>query len=143
MKQCKLKTDIIEEIVRRIVSIAQPEKIILFGSYAYGTPDADSDIDLLVIKPGIKSKINEIEEIRDHFNGRTFPSSIKVAERLLTTPTHQLLKKKDREKICKLFNVGYAMSVTKLLVTHAYIRLCLRLCYNTTTGYRVMKKEIL
>lgn len=27
-----------------------PEKIILFGSYAYGTPTADSDIDLLVIK---------------------------------------------------------------------------------------------
>ena len=59
MKEYKLKTDIIEEIVRRIVSIAQPEKIILFGSYAYGNPDADSDIDLLVIKPGIKSKTEE------------------------------------------------------------------------------------
>ena len=51
--------------------------------------------------------INEIEEIQDHFNGRTFPSASKVAERLLTIPTHQLLKKKDRGKICKLFNVGY------------------------------------
>jgi dTDP-4-amino-4,6-dideoxygalactose transaminase len=51
--------------------------------------------------------INEIEEIQDQFNGRTFPSASKVAGRLLTIPTHQLLKKKDREKICKLFNLGY------------------------------------
>src|SRR2546428_3634566 len=29
----------------------QPDKIILFGSYAYGTPHADSDVDLLVIMP--------------------------------------------------------------------------------------------
>ncbi len=29
---------------------ASPEKIILFGSYAYGTPNNDSDIDILVIK---------------------------------------------------------------------------------------------
>ena len=29
----------------------QPEKIILFGSWAYGTPDTDSDIDLLVVMP--------------------------------------------------------------------------------------------
>ncbi len=27
-----------------------PQKIILFGSYAYGTPQPDSDIDLLIIK---------------------------------------------------------------------------------------------
>jgi predicted nucleotidyltransferase len=37
------------EIVRRIVTTLQPEKIILFGSYAYGTPSGDSDVDLLVI----------------------------------------------------------------------------------------------
>lgn len=40
----------IEEIVRRLVRDYQPEKIILYGSYAYGNPDEDSDIDLLIIK---------------------------------------------------------------------------------------------
>ncbi|MFN3730527.1 MAG: nucleotidyltransferase domain-containing protein [Fimbriimonadaceae bacterium] len=35
----------IEKIVREI----NPEKIVLFGSYAYGTPTPDSDVDLLVI----------------------------------------------------------------------------------------------
>jgi predicted nucleotidyltransferase len=37
------------EIVRRIISDFHPEKIILFGSYAYGHPTPDSDIDLMVV----------------------------------------------------------------------------------------------
>lgn len=37
-------------IVEKIKREYQPEKIILFGSYAYGMPDRDSDIDLLIIK---------------------------------------------------------------------------------------------
>ena len=41
----------IEEMTTRIVQEFQPELIILFGSYAYGTPTADSDADLLVILP--------------------------------------------------------------------------------------------
>lgn len=41
---------LIDEIVGKIVSEYRPEKIILFGSYAYGAPDRDSDIDLLIIK---------------------------------------------------------------------------------------------
>ena len=41
---------IIFEIVEKIKKEYQPEKIILFGSYAYGTPYRDSDIDLFIIK---------------------------------------------------------------------------------------------
>ena len=41
----------IEEMTARIVQEFKPERIILFGSYAYGTPTADSDVDLLVILP--------------------------------------------------------------------------------------------
>jgi uncharacterized protein len=41
---------VVQEIVRRLVAEYAPEKIILFGSYAYGEPHADSDIDLLVVK---------------------------------------------------------------------------------------------
>lgn len=36
-----------DEIARRF----KPEKIILFGSYAYGNPTEDSDVDLLVVMP--------------------------------------------------------------------------------------------
>ncbi len=40
----------LNEIVRRLVADYQPEKIILFGSYAYGEPHGDSDLDMLIIK---------------------------------------------------------------------------------------------
>ncbi len=40
---------LIEELVRRIVEAVHPEKIILFGSYAYGKPNEESDIDILVV----------------------------------------------------------------------------------------------
>ena len=40
----------ISEIASRIATKFNPEKIILFGSYASGTPKEDSDIDLLIIQ---------------------------------------------------------------------------------------------
>ncbi|MBI2370374.1 MAG: nucleotidyltransferase domain-containing protein [Deltaproteobacteria bacterium] len=42
--------EIIEEIVRKLVEGYRPQKVILFGSHAYGTARPDSDIDLLIIK---------------------------------------------------------------------------------------------
>lgn len=41
----------IHELTARIVRAYHPERVLLFGSYAYGTPSADSDVDLLVILP--------------------------------------------------------------------------------------------
>jgi predicted nucleotidyltransferase len=41
----------IRRFARQIGERFRPEKIILFGSYAYGTPHAESDVDLLVIMP--------------------------------------------------------------------------------------------
>lgn len=42
----------LDDIVRRIVEVAQPEKIILFGSAARGDMNRHSDVDLLVVKDG-------------------------------------------------------------------------------------------
>jgi uncharacterized protein len=39
----------IDFLVRQIAEQFHPERIILFGSYAYGTPDPESDVDLLVV----------------------------------------------------------------------------------------------
>ncbi len=41
----------IKKLVERIAAKFHPEKIILFGSYAYGEPDEWSDVDLLVVMP--------------------------------------------------------------------------------------------
>jgi predicted nucleotidyltransferase len=46
---------LLREIVQVLVTEYQPESIILFGSYAYGEPDAASDIDLLILKKTDKS----------------------------------------------------------------------------------------
>jgi predicted nucleotidyltransferase len=42
---------VIRAFARQVVKHFQPDKIILFGSRAYGTPHADSDVDILVIQP--------------------------------------------------------------------------------------------
>ncbi len=42
------KQELLGEIVRRLKTLA-PEKIILFGSYAWGNPENDSDIDIYVV----------------------------------------------------------------------------------------------
>ena len=41
----------IKQFCEQIVREFKPEKIILFGSYAYGTPTEDSDVDLMVVMP--------------------------------------------------------------------------------------------
>src|SRR3972149_6865689 len=46
-----IEPNILDEMVSRLVAEFQPEKIILFGSYAWGEPNEDSDIDLFVIVP--------------------------------------------------------------------------------------------
>jgi len=47
-----LSQEVLQEIIRRIVEVAQPERIILFGSAARGEIGPNSDVDLLVVKSG-------------------------------------------------------------------------------------------
>jgi predicted nucleotidyltransferase len=64
--------------IDRIVSELKPEKIILFGSYAYGNPTPDSDVDLLVI---MKTKAREIDRyiaVSNLLYPRQFPVDILV-----------------------------------------------------------------
>lgn len=42
---------VIRRFARQVAERFQPDKIILFGSYAYGTPHEDSDVDILVVMP--------------------------------------------------------------------------------------------
>lgn len=56
-----ITNDLINEIVRRVVTAVNPEEIILFSSYAWGTPHKYSDIDLCVIVPDNIPGFNRIE----------------------------------------------------------------------------------
>src|SRR6476619_5468253 len=58
-----------------IVREFQPERIILFGSYAYGTATADSDVDLLVVLPFEGKGFRKSLEILNRVNPR-FPSDL-------------------------------------------------------------------
>ena len=50
MKVSQNVKKIIQSIIQKLVAQYAPRKVILFGSYAYGVPGPDSDIDLLIIK---------------------------------------------------------------------------------------------
>ncbi len=45
----KIKEEEIQHLIDSIVKNFHPQKIILFGSYAWGKPEPDSDVDLLII----------------------------------------------------------------------------------------------
>jgi len=61
----------IDRIVRSIAENYKPEKIVLFGSHAYGNPTNESDIDLLVIKHTKLPRYKRAREIRKHLWGIT------------------------------------------------------------------------
>lgn len=68
----------IKQICDRIVETYHPEKIILFGSHAYGQPRPDSDLDLLVVM---------------HFEGSPVQQAIKVSRELgFVTPMDLLIR---------------------------------------------------
>ena len=94
-----LDSEQIEGIVNQIVQCFHPSKVILFGSYASGTPTADSDLDLLIVMPNppgrdqtyqVKSELQTrlplplqiifmreetFEETRDVVGGLAYPAS--------------------------------------------------------------------
>lgn len=62
---------LISELVEKIVSSYKPSKIILFGSYAYGKRDKDSDIDLFIIKGTKERPIDRRVRVRRIISDRT------------------------------------------------------------------------
>jgi len=77
----------IQEVSRRIADEFHPERILLFGSYAWGAPSPDSDVDLLVILPFEGKAVAKSVEMRLKV-GAPFPVDLlvrtpeKIRERL-------------------------------------------------------------
>jgi predicted nucleotidyltransferase len=66
------------QAVKKIVRELEPEKIILFGSYAYGNPTPDSDVDLLVIMETEASHTERYLSVARLLRPRQFPVDIIV-----------------------------------------------------------------
>ncbi len=86
----------IEKIKNEIVELLKPlnpEKIILFGSYAYGTPTEDSDLDICVIEKSFVSKIREKSKIRKALK------SIKISKDILLETDEYFMSHSDKNWI--------------------------------------------
>ncbi|MBI5236053.1 MAG: nucleotidyltransferase domain-containing protein [Deltaproteobacteria bacterium] len=68
----------LKEAVRKILSIGVAEKIILFGSYAYGKPTTDSDIDLMVVMDTNERPHKRSVALRKALKGLGIPKDIIV-----------------------------------------------------------------
>jgi predicted nucleotidyltransferase len=65
-----------QAIVQRILSVAKPDRIILFGSAATGHMTQDSDIDLLVVAPSPSNTLEERVRLRRSLRGLGFPFDV-------------------------------------------------------------------
>ncbi len=54
----------INEIIKHIKIKANPSALYIFGSYAYGKPHENSDLDLLIIKDDVTNKRKEIVDLK-------------------------------------------------------------------------------
>lgn len=74
----KITPELIDYIVKKIVKAIDPEKIILFGSYARGDYTNSSDLDLFIIKDGDHNSRAMTGEVYDLLWGRRFPVDLFV-----------------------------------------------------------------
>lgn len=67
----KCTMESIRALAGQIAAEFAPDKIILFGSYAYGTPNPESDVDLLVVMPfegkGVQKSVEVLKRIKPAF----------------------------------------------------------------------------
>ncbi len=75
-----LDTITIEEIVNRIRRVAEPDRIIMFGSAATGEMHSDSDVDILVLLSSCADRRKHAVKIRKGLRGLGLPCDVIVME---------------------------------------------------------------
>lgn len=73
MTQQEIKQKI-QEAADKIAREYQPEKIILFGSHAWGAPGPDSDVDLFIVKESNENRLERQKKIRRMLFNDDFPA---------------------------------------------------------------------
>jgi len=68
----------LQEVVRRIVQEFDPQRVVLFGSYACGEPGPDSDVDLLVVMESDERPAARATRVSRVLRPRLFPMDILV-----------------------------------------------------------------
>ena len=83
-----------DEIIQRLKPLS-PNKIILFGSYAYGTPNDESDIDLFLLKDDLELDKSRDYEIQAHKLLRALIKRHKIGFDILSAPTSYIKQRED------------------------------------------------
>lgn len=78
----EITPELIDYIVQKVAREIQPEKIILYGSYARGDYHKDSDLDLFIIKEGKEPSRIVRRKVDALLRGRRFPVDIRVRKPL-------------------------------------------------------------
>ena len=73
----RINADLIQQVANEIAHRFHPQQVVLFGSYAYGTPTPDSDVDLLVTMETHLSNVQQAVEIREAIDF-PFPADLLV-----------------------------------------------------------------
>lgn len=74
----RVDDELLKEIVSRIVDAVHPERIVLFGSYAYGRPKDESDLDILVVMDSELPRYKRSVSIYRALAGLLIPKDILV-----------------------------------------------------------------
>jgi len=89
----------IQELSEKIQREFKPDKIILFGSYAWGTPGEDSDVDLLVILP---------------YQGKAWQTAASIKERIQPGfPLDLLVRSAEQVKARLAINDTFLTDITQ------------------------------
>jgi predicted nucleotidyltransferase len=83
-----------KEIIDRLIPL-NPDKIILFGSYAYGTPTEDSDIDLFLLKDDLTYNNSRKFRVDAKMKLHELISKYKIGFDVLSSSTNELKSRED------------------------------------------------
>lgn len=82
------------EIIERLKPL-NPDKVILFGSYAYGTPNEDSDIDLFLLKDDLTLDDLDAYELKAMMQTRDLIRKYHIGFDILSAPTEYIKQRED------------------------------------------------
>lgn len=91
----------LNEITDKIIQRFQPQMIVLFGSYAWGTPGPDSDVDLLIVKDTENTR-----KTAQQIDGFIFPRPFPIDLIVYTSEQLDRRKKSGDLFICEILQKG-------------------------------------
>lgn len=93
----------LDEITKRLIDLYKPNEIFLYGSYAWGEPNKDSDVDLCIILKD--SDQSQADRIRD---GLRTMQGIRIPIDLLVLTEHEIEERKEHPStlIFKIIHQG-------------------------------------